>query len=78
VSPILSEEDELEDQIASIKEKVERWSSGMTPAQVDDWRRICMIKEKRLHELRPGRTPWEDYDTDDLRKLDTQMRHMYC
>ena len=78
MSPIRSEEDELEDQIASIKEKVELYSRGMTPAQVDDWRRLWMIKEKRLHELRPECTPWEDYDTDDLRKLDTQMRHMYC
>ena len=26
----------------------------------------------------PECTPWEDYDTDDLRKLDMQMRHMYC
>ena len=58
VSPILTEQEvqwleiqELEEQIAKIKEKVELYSGGMTPAQVDDWRRMWMIKELRLREL---------------------------
>ena len=101
VSPILSAEDMLEAQIASIKEKVELYSRGMTSAQVDDWRRLWMIKELRLRKLRcrgcrdellnqqghmgPGgcmhddrEDPFEDYDADDLRKLDLYSRHMYC
>jgi hypothetical protein len=59
VSPILSEQEaewleiqELEEQIAKIKEKVELYSGGMTSRQVDDWRLLWMTKEKRLRELR--------------------------
>jgi hypothetical protein len=101
VSPILSEEEQLEEELANIKEKVERWSSGMTPAQVDDWRRMWMVKELRLRKLRcrgcrdellnqqghtePGgcmhddrEDPWEDYDADDLRKMDLYSRRMHC
>ena len=59
VSPMLSEQEmewlqiqDLEEEIAKIKEKVELYSGGMTPRQVDDWRRMWMIKEKRLRELR--------------------------
>jgi hypothetical protein len=108
MSPILSEQEvewleiqELEEQIAKIKEKVELYSGGMTPRQVDDWRLLWMTKELRLRTLRchgcrnealnqqghmgPGgcmhddrEDPWEDYDADDLRKLDLQLRHMHC
>jgi hypothetical protein len=59
VSPVLTEQEaewlkiqELEEEIAKIKEKVELYSSGMTPRQVDDWRLLWMTKEKRLRELR--------------------------
>lgn len=76
-----SPKDEIEnlrDQIAAIKEKVELYSRGMTAAQVDDWRHLWMLKELRLKALgvdvddRENR--WEDYDADDLRKLDLQLR----
>lgn len=57
--PMLTEQEaewlqiqDLEEEIANIKEKVEHYSRGMTPAQVDDWRRMWMTKEKRLRELR--------------------------
>ena len=57
--PMLTEQEaewleiqELEDEIAKIKEKVELYSGGMTPRQVDDWRLLWMTKEKRLRELR--------------------------
>lgn len=56
--PILSEQEvewleiqELEEQIAKIKEKVELYSGGMTPRQVDDWRLLWMTKENRLRKL---------------------------
>lgn len=59
VSPMLTEQEaewleiqELEEQIAKIKEKVELYSGGMTSRQVDDWRLLWMTKEKRLRELR--------------------------
>jgi hypothetical protein len=59
VSPVLTKQEaewleiqELEEQIAKIKEKVELYSGGMTPRQVDDWRLLWMTKEKRLRELR--------------------------
>jgi len=57
--PMLTEQEaewlqiqDLEEEIANIKEKVEVYSGGMTPQQVDDWRRMWMTKEKRLRELR--------------------------
>lgn len=41
----------LREQIAAIKKKVELCSHGMTAAQADDWKHMLMLKELRLKAL---------------------------
>jgi hypothetical protein len=89
VSPILSEEAVLEDEIEKIKEKLEHWSSGMTEGQIASWDALLLNRERRLRDMKcsgcrwnelnqqghmgPGGCMWEGFDADDLRKLDLQL-----
>jgi hypothetical protein len=86
---------QIKDDIAHIREKIEHWSRGMTETQIATWHDLLFRRELRLkhlqcrgcqdndlsqlaHMVQDGcldereRIPWEDYDKDDLRKLDRQ------
>jgi hypothetical protein len=60
----------LESMRAEIAEIEERLKTNMTKGQKDDW--IWLLQNRRADLAAAEKEMWEQYDEDDLRKLDLQ------
>ena len=59
----------MRDEIAEIEERLK---TNMTKHQKDDW--IWLLQNRRGDLAAAEKEMWDQYDADDLRKLDLQLR----